>query len=115
MLADVTLYGEESFGPVATVYRARDAEHALELANDTSHGLSSALITNDLQKAFDLSLRLDAGMVHVNDCTVSDEPHVPFGGVKGSGTGREGNLYSIEEMTELKWVTFQLGERSFSI
>jgi vanillin dehydrogenase len=119
VLADVTrqmrLYGEESFGPVATVYRARDAEHALELANDTSHGLSSALITNDLQKAFDLSLRLDAGMVHVNDCTVSDEPHVPFGGVKGSGTGREGNLYSIEEMTELKWVTFQLGERSFSI
>jgi vanillin dehydrogenase len=57
---------------------------------------------NDMQKAMDLALRLETGMVHINDTTVSDEPHVPFGGVKSSGMGREGGRYSMEEMTELK-------------
>jgi acyl-CoA reductase-like NAD-dependent aldehyde dehydrogenase len=51
--------------------------------------------------------------VHINDTTVSDEPHVAFGGVKGSGFGREGGHASIEEMTELKWITVQLGKRSY--
>ncbi len=110
---EMRLYSEESFGPVVSIYKANDSEHALEIANDTAYGLSSAVITNDLQKAFDLSLRLEAGMVHINDCTVSDEPHVPFGGVKNSGSGREGGRYSMEEMTELKWVTIQMGERQF--
>jgi vanillin dehydrogenase len=57
----------------------------------------------------------DAGMVHLNDCTVSDEPHVPFGGVKNSGYGREGGRFSMEEMTELKWITVQRGQRQFPI
>ena len=52
-------------------------------------------------------------MVHVNDTTISDEPHVPFGGTKDSGFGREGGHYSIEEMTEVKWITIQLGKRQF--
>ncbi|HEY0270631.1 MAG TPA: aldehyde dehydrogenase family protein, partial [Sphingomonas sp.] len=89
VVADVTpkmrIFDEESFGPVTSLVRARDAEHALELANQTSYGLSAAIITNDLQKAFDLAQRLESGMVHINDCTLSDEPHVPFGGVKDSG------------------------------
>jgi len=71
------------------------------------------VITNDLQKALDLALRLETGMVHINDTTVSDEPHVPFGGIKNSGFGREGGHYSMEEMTELKWITIQLGQRQF--
>ena len=75
--------------------------------------LSAALITNDLQKAFDLSLRLESGMVHVNNCTAYDEPNVPFGGIKDSGFGREGGHYSMEEMTELKWITVQMGQRKF--
>ncbi|MBE7728292.1 aldehyde dehydrogenase family protein [Komagataeibacter sp. FXV3] len=107
------IYHEESFGPIVSIFRAQDAEDALRLANDTSYGLSAAVITNDLQKAFDLSLRLESGMVHVNDCTISDEPHVPFGGVKNSGFGREGGRYSMEEMTEVKWITIQLGKNSF--
>jgi aldehyde dehydrogenase (NAD+) len=82
-------------------------------ANDSCYGLSAAVITNDLQKAFDLSLRLESGMVHVNDCTLLDEPHVPFGGVKDSGFGREGGHHSMDEMTELKWITVQLGQRQF--
>src|ERR1700677_4498104 len=103
----------EPFGPVVSIIRANDSEDALRIANDTSYGLSSAVITNDLQKAFDLSMRLEAGMVPVNDCTVSDEPHVPSGGVKNSGIGREGGRYSMDEMTEVKWITVQMGQRQF--
>ena len=110
---EMRIYNEETFGPVVSIFSASDSEEALEIANDTAYGLSAAVITNDLQKAFDLSLRLEAGMVHVNDCTISDEPHVPFGGVKDSGFGREGGRYSIEEMTEVKWITIQLGNREF--
>ena len=117
VLAGVTremrIHTEESFGPVTSIMRVADAEEALAVANDTAYGLSSGVITNDLQKAFDLALRLEAGMVHINDTTVTDEPHVPFGGVKNSGVGREGGRYSMEEMTELKWITIQLGQRQF--
>jgi vanillin dehydrogenase len=117
VLGDVTaamaVYGEESFGPVTSVLRADDYEHALFLANDTSAGLSSAVVTNDLQKAFDFALRSESGMVHINDTTISAEPHIDFGGVKESGFGREGGMASIAEMTEVKWVTFQMGKRVF--
>lgn len=110
---DMRIYHEESFGPVVSIIPVDTAEEALRIANDTSYGLSAALITNDLQKALDLSMRLESGMVHVNDTTISDEPHVPFGGVKNSGFGREGGRYSIEEMTEVKWITLQMGKRAF--
>jgi aldehyde dehydrogenase (NAD+) len=117
VLANVTpemrIYHEESFGPIVLLIAARSAEDALAIANDTSYGLSSAVITNDLQQALNFALRLEAGMVHVNDCTVADEPHAPFGGVKNSGFGREGGRYSMDDMTELKWITFQQGKRVF--
>jgi vanillin dehydrogenase len=109
----MAIYGEESFGPVTSVIRADDYEHALFLANDTSAGLSSAVITNDLQKAMDFALRSESGMVHINDATLSDEPHIDFGGVKESGFGREGGMASIAEMSEVKWITMQLGKREF--
>jgi aldehyde dehydrogenase (NAD+) len=109
----MSVYGEESFGPVTSVLRAEDYEHALFLANDTRAGLSSAVVTNDLQKAFDFALRSESGMVHINDTTISDEPHIDFGGVKDSGFGREGGMASIAEMSEVKWVTFQMGKREF--
>jgi vanillin dehydrogenase len=117
VLRDVTaamsIYGEESFGPVTSVLRADDFEQALSLANDTRAGLSSAVVTNDLQKAFDFALRAESGMVHINDTTLSDEPHIAFGGVKDSGFGREGGMASIAEMTEVKWITIQMGKREF--
>jgi vanillin dehydrogenase len=111
--ADMRIYHEESFGPVVSLIKAADPEEALRIANDTDYGLSAAVITNDMQRALDFSLRLESGMVHVNDTTISDEPHVPFGGVKNSGFGREGGRYSLEELTEVKWVTFQMGKRQF--
>ncbi|HIJ86644.1 MAG TPA: aldehyde dehydrogenase family protein [Desulfuromonadales bacterium] len=117
IVADVTremrIFDEESFGPVVCVIKVADSEEALVFANESSFGLSAGLITNDLQKAFDLSLRLETGMVHINDCSVMDEPHVPFGGVKDSGVGREGGHYSMDEMTEVKWITIQMGQRHF--
>jgi acyl-CoA reductase-like NAD-dependent aldehyde dehydrogenase len=60
-----------------------------------------------MQKAMELAFSLESGMVHLNDCTISDEPHAPFGGVKTSGFGREGGRFSMEEMTELKWITIR--------
>ncbi len=111
--AAMSIYAEESFGPITSVLRAEDYEHALFLANDTRAGLSSAVVTNDLQKAFDFALRSESGMVHINDTTISDEPHIDFGGVKDSGFGREGGMASIAEMSEVKWVTIQMGKREF--
>ena len=117
VLSDVTpdmrIFHEESFGPVTSIIKIRGHEEALEIANATDYGLSAGVITNDMQKALDLAFGLESGMVHLNDCTVSDEPHVPFGGIKNSGFGREGGRFSMEEMTELKWITIQRGQRAF--
>jgi len=117
VVADVTpnmaAFRDELFGPVAAVTRADNAEHALALANNSSYGLSSAVLTNNLQLAMRFALELEAGMVHLNGPTVHDEPTVPFGGVKDSGSGREGGRWSVEEMTEVKWVTIQMGRRHY--
>ncbi|MEZ2623527.1 aldehyde dehydrogenase family protein [Paenalcaligenes hominis] len=107
----MAVYNEESFGPLAAIYKANDFDHAVDIANDTSYGLSSGIVTNDLQKAFDFALRVEAGSVHINDNAFDDDPNAPFGGFKDSGYGKENGRYSIEDMTELKWVTVQLGER----
>jgi vanillin dehydrogenase len=107
------VFRDELFGPVAAVIKADDSDHALKLANDTAYGLSSAVLTNDLQLAMKFALELEAGMVHINGTTVHDEPHAPFGGVKDSGNGREGGQWSMDELTELKWVTIQMGRRTY--
>ena len=106
-------FRDELFGPVAAVIKADDAAHALSLANDTAYGLSSAVLTNDLQLAMKFALELEAGMVHINGPTVHDEATVPFGGVKDSGNGREGGHWSMDELTETKWITIQLGRRPY--
>jgi acyl-CoA reductase-like NAD-dependent aldehyde dehydrogenase len=117
VVADVTpqmsVFRDELFGPVAAVIKASDPEHALKLANDTAYGLSSAVLTNDLQLAMKFALELEAGMVHVNGPTVHDEVTVPFGGVKDSGNGREGGRWSMDELTETKWITIQMGQRHY--
>ena len=93
--------------------KAGDYKAALELANDNRYGLSSAVITNDLQKAIYISENIEAGMCHINGPSIRDEGVIPFGGVKDSGLGREGGHYSIEELTRIKWVTIQKGRQKF--
>jgi vanillin dehydrogenase len=119
VLADVTpemsIFRTECFGPAASVIKAKDHVHALELANDSQYGLSAAVITNDLQKSMFMIDGLESGMVHINGPTIRDEPGAPFGGVKDSGSGREGGTFSMDDFTELKWVTIQRGQQQFPV
>lgn len=104
---DMRIFYEESFGPVTSIIKAKDMDDAVRLCNENDYGLSSSLLTNDLSKAMEASLAMEAGMVHINNATVADNSTVAFGGVKNSGVGREGGSYSMEEFTELKWITVQ--------
>jgi vanillin dehydrogenase len=117
IVADVTpamaIFQEELFGPVVSVAKAKDATDAIHLANNSRYGLTAAVITNDLQLAMRCAMELESGSVHINGSTVHDEPHGPFSGVKDSGMGREGGQWSMDELTELKWVTIQQGEAHY--
>jgi succinate-semialdehyde dehydrogenase/glutarate-semialdehyde dehydrogenase len=100
---EMRLYLEEAFGPVATVYRVKDAEEAVALANTTTFGLSSAVWTNDPDEERSVTRALDAGAVFVNGMTIS-YPELPFGGIKDSGYGRELAAAGIREFCNLKTV-----------
>ena len=118
VVADVrpgmSLFEEETFGPVAAVIQAEDAADALQLANNSRYGLSAGIFTRDIQKGLKLAQQLEVGMVHINDSPTYTEPTVPFGGVKESGYGREGSGgWAWQEMTESKWITVQLEEKQF--
>lgn len=99
----MTAFVEETFGPVAAIVRARDATHAVEMANDSEYGLGAALWTTDLARARDLSRRIEAGAVFINGMTASD-PRYPFGGIKRSGYGRELGVHGIREFVNIKTV-----------
>jgi acyl-CoA reductase-like NAD-dependent aldehyde dehydrogenase len=103
----------ETFGPVAAISVVDDADAAVRLANATSYGLSAGILTGDNDRGLRLAEGIEAGIVHVNDQPVGDEPQMPFGGVKDSGWGRFGGTAAIQEFTELRWVTVQSGTRPF--
>jgi acyl-CoA reductase-like NAD-dependent aldehyde dehydrogenase len=111
--ADAELARVETFGPVATVELVDGPDAAVARANDTPYGLAAGILTGDPDRGLALADRLEAGIVHVNDQPVHDEPQMPFGGVKDSGWGRFGGEAAVDEFTELKWVTVQSGTRPF--
>ena len=112
ILSDVTsemvVFGEETFGPVTSIYTVDDLEQAMQLANDTSYGLSCAIFTSDISSAMKAAAKSDAGMVHINAMSIQDEPHIPFGGNGMSGLGREGTDADLDIMTRWKWITIQV-------
>ncbi|MCK9815360.1 dehydrogenase [Pseudomonas chlororaphis] len=107
------IYDEETFGPVTTVVRVKGAEQALDVANDTAFGLSSAIFSRNVSLALDLAGRLDAGCVHINGATVQNEPQAPYGGMKNSGYGRFDGSAVIDEFTEVKWVTVEPSDQPY--
>jgi acyl-CoA reductase-like NAD-dependent aldehyde dehydrogenase len=117
LLADVPRDSEfanvETFGPVAAIEIVDTADEAVERANATPYGLSSGIITTDVERGTALAQAIDAGIVHVNDQPVGDEPQMPFGGVKDSGFGRFGGTAVIDEFTETRWITVQRGSHPF--
>ena len=100
---ELQLFRNEIFGPVASVYRAKDEAEMIRLANDTPYGLAAYVYTRDIGRVHRLSEALDFGMIGVNAPMVGS-PATPFGGVKESGIGREGGKWGVEEFTELKFV-----------
>lgn len=98
-------YGEELFGPLVAICRASGAEEAVSIANDCRYGLSTAIWSRDIPQALSLSRQIETGMCHINAPTVLDRPDMPAGGVKESGYGRFGADASLDEFTELRWVS----------
>jgi acyl-CoA reductase-like NAD-dependent aldehyde dehydrogenase len=107
ILADVTpempAFQEETFGPVAALVRARDAEEAVRLANMSPYGLGAALWTGDVERGQALAADIEAGNVFINGMVASD-PRLPFGGVKRSGYGRELSAFGIREFVNIQTV-----------
>ena len=111
--ADMKVLCEETFGPVAPIIIVENADEAVRVANDTRFGLSAGVITSDFNKGLRIAEQLESGMVHINDSSVSDEPQVPFGGIKESGYGRHGGRAAIDEFTELRWISIQRTPRHY--
>jgi succinate-semialdehyde dehydrogenase/glutarate-semialdehyde dehydrogenase len=100
---DMQLAQEETFGPVAALFRFTDEADAVRIANDTPFGLAAYFYTQDLGRAWRVAETLEYGIVGVNEGLISTEL-APFGGVKESGLGREGSHHGVEEFVELKYI-----------
>jgi acyl-CoA reductase-like NAD-dependent aldehyde dehydrogenase len=99
---------QEAFGPVVAVYTYDKLEDAIERANATPYGLQAGIFTPDIERAFRAARKLEVGGVMINDIPMFRVDHMPYGGVKESGTGREGPRYAIEEMTEMKLICWKV-------
>lgn len=100
---DMPVFNEETFGPVAAVIRARDADHAVELANNSDFGLGGNLWTGNIERGRALARRIESGGVFINGMTASD-PRLPFGGIKRSGYGRELSSFGIREFVNIQTI-----------
>jgi succinate-semialdehyde dehydrogenase/glutarate-semialdehyde dehydrogenase len=101
--ADMQVAKEETFGPLAPLFRFHTEEEVIDRANDTEFGLASYFYARDIGRVMRVSAALEYGMVGVNTAAIANEM-APFGGVKQSGLGREGSKYGIEDYLEIKYV-----------
>lgn len=112
VLADVPpetrIFAQEAFGPVAGINRFRTLDEAIQAVNDSPYGLQASIFTRDIQKAFYAARRVHVGGFLINDVPQLRVDQMPYGGVKMSGMGREGPHYAIEEMTEIKLISWRV-------
>jgi succinate-semialdehyde dehydrogenase / glutarate-semialdehyde dehydrogenase len=100
---DMVITHEETFGPVAPLYRFKSEDEAIKMANDTEFGLASYFYSRDIGRIWRVAEALEYGIVGINEGIISTEI-APFGGMKESGIGREGSKYGIEEFLEVKYL-----------
>ena len=100
---DALIFREETFGPVAPLFRFKTEEEAIRLANDTEFGLAAYFYARDMGRIFRVAEALEYGIVGINEGIISTA-EAPFGGMKSSGLGREGSKYGIEEYLEIKYL-----------
>ena len=103
--AQAKIFREETFGPVAPLFRFRDEAEAIRLANDTEFGLAAYFYSRDIGRVLRVAEALEYGIVGINEAIISTEV-APFGGVKASGLGREGSKYGIDDYLEIKYLCF---------
>ena len=101
-------FREEAFGPVILLYPYDTIEDAIRGVNNTKYGLQAGVFTNDYRRALDIVRRVEVGGVMINDVPTYRADQMPYGGVKHSGLGREGPRFAIEELTEIKVITFDM-------
>jgi succinate-semialdehyde dehydrogenase/glutarate-semialdehyde dehydrogenase len=97
------IFRDETFGPVAPLFRFSTEDEAIEMANDTEFGLAAYFYTRDVGRVFRVAEAIEAGIIGINEGIISTEV-APFGGVKSSGLGREGSKYGIEDYLEIKYL-----------
>ncbi|GGM36064.1 aldehyde dehydrogenase [Paraliobacillus quinghaiensis] len=110
---DMTIAQNEIFGPVAAIIKVKDEKAAIHVANATPYGLSGSVFTSDRWRGLEVAKKVHTGMIHVNDQSVNDEPHVAFGGEKHSGLGRFGGSWALDKFTTEKWISVQSKYREF--
>lgn len=106
---DCSAWRDESFGPLTSVVAVADLDEAISVANDSEYGLSAGVLTHNVQWGFEAARAIHSGAVHIGMHAIQSNALAPVGGVGASGIGRSGGKYGIEEFTELKWVSVEIG------
>jgi succinate-semialdehyde dehydrogenase/glutarate-semialdehyde dehydrogenase len=100
---DMRVFSEEIFGPVAPIFTFENEDEAIEMANDTEFGLAAYFYSRDIGRVYRVAEQLEYGIIGINEGIISNEM-APFGGVKESGSGREGSKYGMDDYMDIKYI-----------